>query len=184
MGLRVASDLKEAVDREAERHGRSQSRQAEILIQQALRDQQFMLEALEAIYGRGLAGMLLVIGEIMKSAGASSGFAATMRRESAENWWNDPYSFDQAQQGVNLALDAFRPAGEIKLPLAAHAKGASANLKSVYEHLGEGFARALLEEIAAEQPATDVAGERAPRLRRCLGDTLVGRIKSFLGGAS
>ena len=138
-----------------------------------------MFDTLEAIYGRGLAGMMLVLGTIMKVTGAHAGFTATHTLEGAERWWTDPYSFDQAIKGASLAFRAFTPAGEIALPRVARMRGQppELNLKSIYENLGDGFARVILDEVASD----DSPPERARRFRPYLGETLVGRVRTFLG---
>jgi hypothetical protein len=164
LGLRVTPNLKADLDGAAKVSGRSQSQEAELRLERSFLDQRLMLDALELTYGTGLAGIVLLLAEIMKSAGVSSGIAATGRREGGEEWWDVPYAFDQAARGVAVAIEALKPKGEINVPRGLRLTG-------------EGIAAGLLSEVVSTDPATTVAIDRAPRLRKALGPRLVARLR-------
>ena len=178
--FRSRTTLYEKLSAAAGESQRSISEEIEFRLQRSFAGQEMMFDALEAIYGSGLAGMILIIGEIMKSSGTHAGFAATHTPQGAERWWTDPYAFDQAVKGAALALRAFAPAGEIVLPRGERTSGGLPEFyfKPIYERLGEGFARGVLEHVALSDSVPEPA--RALRLRRYLGETLVKRVKAFL----
>jgi hypothetical protein len=179
--MRTTFEVRKQLEEAAAVSGRSLAQEAEFRIERSFLDQQLMVDALELAYGRGLAGILLVLGETMKATGTHAGFSSTFTLEGSQEWWHDPYAFDQAMKGAAFALSTFRPNGEIKLPRAAEMKGGPPGLdfRSVFENLGEMCARGILDEVATDEPITTTALERAPRLRRALGG-LVDRVRRFV----
>lgn len=171
---------------------RAISMNAEIVdrLERSFRDQALLLDAMELTYGTGLAGILLLLGEVMKTTGSHAGFHSVRTLEGSQNWWNDPYAFDQVVKGANRVLEAFRPSGDADLvPFAVETIGdpipsdRDIDLNLAFKHLGEGFANGILREVADDKPTTTTAIERAPRMRRALG-MLVSRVKEFVGRRS
>src|SRR5215471_6704684 len=113
LGLRVTPDMKKALDRAAERAGRSQSQEAELRLEQSFRDQASMINAMELTYGPTFAAILLFLADTMKTIGQHTGFWATQTLDGSQNWWTNPYAFDQVVRGIDTVLEALRPEGEI-----------------------------------------------------------------------
>jgi hypothetical protein len=180
LNMRTTFELRRELEAAANASGRSLAQEAELRIERSFRDQRFIFEILEAVYGRGAAGILSVIGHVMKIAGRNVGFAATQTLEGAEHWWNDPYAYDQVVRGINRILREAAPDGKIELPAAARIKGGppDLNFEAQYENMGEGFALGILNDIVSERPISAGNEEIAIQARRLLGDDLVKRLKA------
>jgi hypothetical protein len=116
LGLRVTPDLKSTLDRAAKISGRSQSQEAEFRIERSFANQRLLTEALELAYGREVAAALLILGEIMRSAGRSAGFHATKTIEGADNWFENPYAFEQVSRAAAAWFAGIKPPGDYVLP--------------------------------------------------------------------
>jgi hypothetical protein len=116
LGLRVTAEIKAALDEAAHRNGRTQSQEAELRLERSFRDQQHIAHALEATYGRQLAGLLLVLARVMNDTGSLCGLVKTYTIEGATEWPSVPYAFDQVVKAVNVVLEAFRPEGDVSAP--------------------------------------------------------------------
>jgi hypothetical protein len=184
LGLRVTAETKRKLDAAAEKAGRSQSQEAEFRLERSFLDQDLLYDALELRYGKGLAGILLTIGEAMQTTGRLAGFWADPPAL-GDDWLSDPYAFAQATQAAQHAIDALKPAGDTrapgKLPIEA-VGGLPIGWGHVEENLGKYIANGLLQEIAADHPTTTRAIELAPRLRKALG-MLVDRVKEYIRSA-
>jgi hypothetical protein len=127
---------------------------------------------METVYGEGTAGMLQAMGDVMREAGREARFAAT---RTLENWFTDPYSYDQVKRGVARLLSALEPDGAIELPPLK--RGGPPDLEPLHkwhtEHLGEGRADDPLAEIASGKT------QRAVRLQRYLKNDLIERVRSL-----
>jgi hypothetical protein len=113
LGLRVTSRLKALLDQAAKDSGRSQSQEAEFRIELSFRDQDVLLEALQLIYGKEFAALLILLGDVMVRAG---GLAASLNSENEEearsSWWNNPYAFSVAAIAAKRGRERAAPGGE------------------------------------------------------------------------
>jgi len=179
--MRTTFEIRQHLEVAAAASGRSLAQEAEFRIERSFLDQRLMIEALELTYDRELAGILIVLGEVMKSAGQGAGFMATRTLEGSQNWWGNPYAFSQAIQAAVAVLDAMKPPGDPTPPPGMVGQAGGLDMGQVAETFGLATAQGLLVEIASEEPTTTTAIERAPRLRRALG-RLVDRIKQSTKG--
>jgi hypothetical protein len=124
---------------------------------------------------------LLAVAAAMNAAGQQAAFTSTFTVDSAQQWWNDPYAFDQAVRAANRIFEAMRPAGKIAPPPGMSGMAGTLDMGKVAENFGVGYANGILSEIANERPISTTAVTRAPKLRRDLGEELVRRIQSSRG---
>jgi hypothetical protein len=62
LGLRVTADMKNRIDAEAMKHGRSLSQEAELRLERSFETQSLLPQVLELAYGEGLAALMADIG--------------------------------------------------------------------------------------------------------------------------
>ena len=167
LGFRVTPDLKQHVERAADRSGRSISQEAEMRLERSFEREGLLSEALELAYGRRLAAILLMLGKAMKDTGEIVAFASTRTIEGKENWLDTPSAFDQAAKSAAHVLEALRPSGDATPPAFPHS-----------EQLGVGFANAALEEGASGRSRIG-EHQRALQIHDMLGDDLASRLKPF-----
>jgi hypothetical protein len=172
LNMRTTFELRSNLEAAAAASGRSLAQEAEFRLERSFLGRQVMSDAMELAYGRGAAGMLLVIGEIMNLAHITA-YAATSNFRDSHEWWNNPYAFDQTKKGIDVVFDALKPEGKIEIPTPV--KGSRPH----HEHFGELQAMSLLDGITSEE-RPDI--ERQRRLRPLLGDVLVKRIRKALKG--
>jgi len=129
-----------------------------------------MLEALELGYGKGLAGMLLTIGEAMRSAGQAAGFISTHTLEGAHNWITNPIAFDQATEAAIQVLSEAKPIAGQSAPLTE-------DDAKIISSFGRGFANAILEEAATGISRSDATAGRAKLLHTFISTELAKRFK-------
>jgi hypothetical protein len=109
----VTLSLKEKLDRAASDSGRSQSQEAELRLEQSFRDQRLIEDSvLEMVYGRQLAGMLLMIGYAARSAIRSATYDEVAVAIGEANWLSDSFAFEQFASVVKTAVDGLRPKGD------------------------------------------------------------------------
>jgi predicted transcriptional regulator len=112
LGLKVRPEIKDRLDTDAKRSGRTQSQEAEARIEQSFYREGLLDDALELAFGRQVAGILLVIASAMTRAGRIGGFQSEGSFEAMENWLSDAYAYGQAVKAANEVLNAFRPEGD------------------------------------------------------------------------
>jgi TraY domain len=161
LGFRVTPQLKRKLEEASAANGRSQSQEAEMRLEQSFGHQELLPQVLALAYGRQLAALLLMLGEMLRRG----------------NWLESPYGFDQSVKGVNFLLKALRPPGEIVLPPMAFEKGPPGTPPfQIYSQLGEIEAERLLSEAAGGTP---LISDHALVIHQMLGRTLVDRIKQY-----
>ena len=171
LGLRVTKETKEALDRAAQASGRSLSQEAETRLESTFTAGNAVFDALDLAYGPRWVGLLLAIATLAQIIGTRGVFLSQWKLDGGGDWLADPYAYDQAVQGTNFVLEAFRPEGKIAAPLPPDNLGFP---QSAYQRLGEGFARELLDGLvnpANKGPAwafADRAGAIRDRLARAL----------------
>ena len=88
-------------------------------LEQTLADQRSLHELLGLVYGPKLAGIVRVVAEFMETAGHHADMVSMQRNQGGpfrEQWLRNPYAFDEAVKAANVALERFRPAGEVTPP--------------------------------------------------------------------
>ena len=144
LGLRVTKEVKQKLNDAANASGRSQSQEAEFRLEHTFNSGDRVFDALDLLYGRRWSGILLAIAQAAQITGTRALPINEWNFEGCEDWVLDPYAYDQAVKAVNTILEAFRPKGEIVIaPVSDYSHLPAA----AYEHVGEGFAKDLLQRI-------------------------------------
>lgn len=186
LGLRVTAQIKELLDSRARQSGRTQSQEAELLIELSSRAEQRLDQALELVYGQQLAGLLTLLGHAMREVGRVAGFMSTQTLEGAENWISDSYAFDQAVQAAEVILKATRPEGDRDpppyLPKGRPFGPGGADLDEVNRNFGIGIAGPYLVAVADPELALHAELKRiGTEVREKLGPDVAERIRQNIG---
>jgi hypothetical protein len=105
LGLKVTPEIKNRLDAEAKRNGRTQSQEAEVRLENSFRYRDALSEVLGLRYGEPIAALTILIGDIM-DRGRS---VASMTR-AHEKWLDDQETFDWVVKIVNAELfERLRP---------------------------------------------------------------------------
>jgi hypothetical protein len=115
VGFRAPRELKERLETTAATSGRSLSTEAQIRLEKSFEKQDLLSDSLELAYGARLAGIVLLVGNLMKQTGLLGGFASIGSAEARDKWLDDPYAYDQALKAALIILEAFRPPGDPNL---------------------------------------------------------------------
>jgi hypothetical protein len=105
VSLMVTAEIKNRLDAAARANGRTQSQEAEVRLEQSFRSQDLLPQVLDLAYSRPDAGFLMLLGEFLRWLAP---FAA--------DWMREPWTFQQFEDGIRLALGTLRPDGEIRPP--------------------------------------------------------------------
>ena len=159
LGLRVTPELKAKLDSAAKDSGRSQSQEAELRLEQSLRSEGALYDALDLAYGSELTAIVLTLARALHLTGTRAVFVEDMTKVEVKDWMLNPYAFDQAVRAANVILEAFRPAGKVTVPheMAPHFNVPPGSLGV----LGESFARGVLAVV--EKPTKTEAREEWAR---------------------
>jgi hypothetical protein len=184
LGFRVTPEMKERVELAAKVKGRSQSQQAEMLIEYALDRQDLLSGVLRLAYGPDLAAVLIMLGDAMKIVGEKGGFYTNPTPEGTQNWLNIPFAFDQAAKAAKYVLEVLRPQGEIEMPAAASLEDeTNPNLVELdrprlFSHLYRTLSLVVLRgAVRADDRAAPEFGVHAEEIRELLRPELRKRIK-------
>jgi hypothetical protein len=157
LGLKVTAEIKQRIDEEARRTGRTQSQQAELLIERAISDE-------EGFGGPKLFGLTRALASVMDAAGRS---AAAL--SDAPSWIDDPWCYDHAVTAASRVLEALRPPGKIQAPAFEHVRlvGRTDVLERMLETIGQGVAGQALFELSSDHPLhTAATGDPAEPVSR------------------
>ena len=179
LNMRTTFEMRQSLEAAAKRSGRSLAQEAEIRIEHSFANEGRLLDALDLAYGRELSGLMLAMGEAMKStiAAGSSIESLAGRLPSVREWWDSPYVYAEAAKAAETILRSFRPRGDVVAPPATAAavsfarsegrpelaellEGLDAKLES---DIGKNSAHGILLNIVSDE------NERGRRLRQTLG---------------
>jgi hypothetical protein len=104
----VTPELKERLDEAASRSGRSQSQEAEFLLERSFDRGSLLTEVLALAYGPRLGGLLMALGIAMTAAAR-----VPYQSRADDDWTEQPDRFDHVVQAAIAILEAARPIGEI-----------------------------------------------------------------------
>ena len=161
VGFRSPRDLKKKLESAAAAAGRSLSTEAQMRLDLSFRDLDAFDKAIELSHGRQIAGVLMLLGRVMRDAGAHGAHLSTGTIDG--NWLADPFAFDQVAKAVTTALEAFRPAGELTPPAGYDGEQAERVAR-----LGELLAKGAVEAIKNPSRGGEI-GEWARPVRDKLG---------------
>jgi hypothetical protein len=196
LGIRVTPDLKARLQAASVRSGNSLSAEAEERLSFSFRDEDLLLEALDRIYGRDLAALLLIMGEAMRNAGHDAmmavGFLSgkldlektdpfIIGRAMAMDWPRDWKAYNQALAAALAILDAVRPMAD---PVAIEPSARISDqdiveaLKDTLRFAGDENARRLLSAIANPPDADENDRRFGEQMRARLAPDLLARIEA------
>jgi hypothetical protein len=179
LGIRASASLKTRLDRAAKENARSLSQESEIRLEQSFRDDEQIPAALRRIYGAQLAGLLLLLGEVLRDVGSMAGFLTTLTLAGRDEWMDLPYPYRQACTAVATVMLSLRPEGE---PVKPTQFGSGFLSERVAQDLGATVPIPFLQALA--DPAEFAISERlinlASELRPMLG-AAVDRITPTVG---
>lgn len=142
LGLRVTPELKAKLDSAAKDSGRSQSQEVELRLEQSLRSEGTLYDALDLAYGRELTAVVLTLARALHFSGTRTAFVSKFTEEGIEKWMSNPYAFDQAISAANVVLEAFRPEGKVEVP--THIALDFSGLMTPLDKLGRDFGKNVL----------------------------------------
>lgn len=105
LGLKVTPAVKISLDQLARQNGRTQSQEAELRLEYSFRDESRAELFHEAAYGAQTAGLLELLGSVIRNAAVSSSTGLL------EDWLDDPIAFSRVCGAIGTVLDALRPPG-------------------------------------------------------------------------
>jgi len=181
--LRVRAEVKEALERQATKSGRSLSAEAGVWMEQALLSEGVIDQALDLAFGRQVAGLVLLLARVVRDAGAHAAFMATSTMDGAANWLSNPYAVAQVSTAVAAVFEAIQPEGDAAPPQVPGLAPGNPALKEILETLGRRCADGVLGAIAGRvstRPGSANDGELgrwAAPVRERLGPGIVERIK-------
>ncbi len=107
VGFRASRELKGKLKTAAAASHRSLSTEAQFRLEQSFLNEKILDEAFNMAYGRVNSGLILLIGEIMKTATQSS-----YHHGNYEHWLDDAPTFRRTVKVLNELFSALRPAGD------------------------------------------------------------------------
>jgi hypothetical protein len=113
IGVRVAHALKGFLNDESARNDRPLSQEAELILEAHVARRRSLLDALDLVYGREAAGLMLHIGEMAIDVQHGAGRAIS-----------DRWTFDELVKAIMAELERIRPPGE-SVPPASGSTSAS-----------------------------------------------------------
>jgi hypothetical protein len=142
LGLKVTPEIKNKLDHQAKRNGRTQSQEAESRLDRSFDRQDLIEEVMELKYGNPLAGILMAIGVAIEKAGRAAALYSQLGAQDRRTWVDDPFAYDQGMKAAVDILDRLRPPGDIVAP--SKFKNAS--------KIGSNVAAEIIDEIISEAP--------------------------------
>jgi hypothetical protein len=153
--IRMREPLRAEIERAAKRRGISMNAEMNERLSASYERGRVLDEALNFAYGEDGAGLLRLLGEVVRAAPGACGLY------SYGNWLDDPSAYAMAAQGAIRVLQRLQPAGEIK-------DG---------QHSPEHRADALLYDLGDDGSIhAGPSAERAAEMRQRLGRTLDARL--------
>jgi hypothetical protein len=174
--IRIRSDLREALQRQADLNGRSVSAELETQIEQALGADNLLLQVYDLEYGRQLGAFVRLLALVTKEVS----IRANLRRPVAMPL-SDPWVYAQIEKAIGRVLAALRPLEPAEVP---------AEIQDMERRMpGIAKASAQVGETLAVQTLMAVAGvegeewlkDRAQPIRDRLGEAIVQRLSLEAG---
>lgn len=131
VGFPIPARVKRELEAAAKNNGRSQATESASRLIGSFEKQQLLFEALSLTFGPQVAGVILMLGSGMSTAGRRCAAAEAGSFAAADMWMGSAYAVDQAIKCAAYILDGFRP-GPAHVPQVA-----GAWLGAPPEHVGE-----------------------------------------------
>lgn len=179
--IRIRPELKQALERSADEHQRSLSAEVESRLGITVESDNLLDQVLDLAFGRQGAALLLMLGFVMRDAGAHAGFMKTHTLAGASGWPDVPYAFDMAKQAVDTVFEALYPEGEREAPWGGKISSGP-DFGELNKVLGNGFATGLLNAVAGDE-RTPEQEHLAQKIRDRLSPAAIERIKEWVEGS-
>src|SRR5207237_842844 len=105
--------------------------------------------ALELVFGRQLAGLVLVLGRAMQATGMRAALESTYSEDATNRWLQNPHAFAQAAATAMTLLEGFQPEGSPEytppLPVAGSHLPAVQKLLAANDTRGKRYAAEVLQ---------------------------------------
>src|ERR1039458_9169921 len=147
--LRIRAETKAALERDAAANGRSLSEEAEMRLDHSFRAEGMLDQVLDLALGRQVAGLTLLLARVMRDTGTLAGFMTKYTLGSASGWLADPDALDLIFRAIAAALDALRPARDVKSAhMSARPSGAILNVNALFETIVRPLVSNILDAVA------------------------------------
>src|SRR6516162_1316632 len=162
---RLRPALKVALEAAAEKQGRSLSEEIESRLERSLEEERQLTDALELVFGRQVAGLILAIGCAVKEA---------LPRRRRSDWLSDRKMFRLAADTINFLLQAVDPASHPTVLARLRRALDDTSYEWSYPEMGAGIvARGLAE--TDEEMEFDL-GPWVSIIQRWLGSGVIARL--------
>jgi hypothetical protein len=122
VSIRATADLKERILRAAEANGVPFSHEIEARLWRSFIREELLPELMNEKFGTGVAGLLLVIGRVMRESGRGMMFEKD--RLVGPDWMADPDAYREGVTAACMVLEEFQPEGASTLPPSKPSIGA------------------------------------------------------------
>lgn len=183
MSFRVTPAAKARLDDFAARTGRSLAQEIELRLAQSDQGDDQLGQALERLYGRKLAGLLTLLGCVMRDVGQMAHQVANRTVTVAPDWMADAFACRQVVRAVTKLLVTFCAEGEgVPAHLLEPMIMGGVDLNEVHRNLGRVIAASYLTaiadpELAASGDLTRIGAE----IREKLGNEVAERARRERG---
>jgi hypothetical protein len=165
MSFRVTPESKEKLDHAAKSSGRSLAQEIEFRLERSFDEERHLADALELVFDRQVAGLMLAIGCVMKEA---------QRRQ--RDWLSDPDAFFAVAGSIKIWLEAIDPRANPK----TWAKLREALIKADSGKIPELSAVMVAAALAVKETPLIDLGPWASTIRKWLGSTVIARLRNGL----
>ena len=125
LSVMVTATIKLKLEHEARRQGRTISQEAEARLERSFDRQDLLTEVMEPTYGGQTMALLMVLGEVLRSAaglsqamwvlekGISPTVFDTLNTDFHGRWLHDPRAYGAMVEAVKRTLEELRPTGDV-----------------------------------------------------------------------
>jgi hypothetical protein len=171
LGIRASAMLKRRLDDAAKVSARSLSQEAEIRLEASFSKEDLLSQVVALAYGRQLAGLLLMLGRVMRGVGERCALDATHSFDAVDRWLEVPYAANQAISAATRVLEGYRPPERREFPKEIAGAPVKGGDRERLERRGVEFADQLLRiAIGVEVPPTAELERFGAQVRPLLGD--------------
>jgi hypothetical protein len=146
LNMRTTFEVRRELERAAAATGRSLAQEAEHRIQQTFQNQKILQEALDLSFGPEISGLLMVIGDVMRTTAQTVAFTST-GDPSIENWSEYPLIYDAVARAVATVFEQHNPRGEM-LPMSDE----NASKQITADDIAQGIAIKRMAALKKGQP--------------------------------
>lgn len=112
LGLKVTAEIKQRLDEAAVANGRTQSQEAEARLEQSFGAENLLPQTLDLKFEGVTAGLLLLLGLVVKSVTFHAARVTPRPFERQEDWVRDPRIFAEVEAATKRVLEELRPPGD------------------------------------------------------------------------